>query len=180
MDSTRVEPAGSVTHRVFDLVRVTDPSTASVEFIGTAYPRPDQVTRSGPMEMTVVPDIDGDSIGDLLTSWAFDDPQTGARSSSLNLYLTTQRPVVSVPPSETETDSADFRVVDMGSAWRVLGAASCLTSAPAAVSLIDVRGAAIGTAMPELQGEDILLRKPRTIPTGVLFVRVGTCTIRLQ
>ncbi len=173
----QVEGIGEVRHAVFTLARLADPTTASVEVIGQAVPPDDQLLGSYAGYLAVVPDIDGDLIEDMMINAAFKRSQQGDETTAVSLYLTSQRPTVSVkePPPTTEA-----RVIDQGERWRIIDGMNCIDGVSTTARIYDISGAIVTTVTLNVTGADIVIEKPREISRQALWVRVGECTWRLQ
>ncbi|RPI68954.1 MAG: VCBS repeat-containing protein [Ignavibacteriae bacterium] len=175
---TRTIPGmGEVQHTVISLSRITNVETAEVEILGSTAPPDSQCLESYPAErMTVVPDVDKDGIEDFMVSIPFKLFNTTRYSRAVSLYLTSQRPTVSV--KEAAEDSS-MLVVDQGETWLAIGGVSC-TSVPAvSAEIYDVSGAIVAIVTLSINGTDLILDKPKPISHQALWLRLGSCTLRL-
>jgi len=97
----------------------------------------------------------------------------------VSLYVTSQRPTVSVEMLE-QNNTRHIKVIDLGTAWRLVEGCSCTQAEQPLVQLFDVAGSRYNSAHVQIDGRDLLIEKPKDAPTVSLWVRVGDCTMRLQ
>ena len=172
----QIDGVGEVRHAAFSLARLADPTTADVEVIGQAIPPDDQLIGSYAVYLAVVPDIDGDSIEDMMINATFKRSQQDGEVAVVSLYLTSQRPTVST--SEAATDSARL-VVDQGSSWRIVSGMTCSLEPAKSARIYDVNGAVVATVSLIVSGADLIVDKPTVLSQQPLWLRLGYCTLRL-
>jgi hypothetical protein len=172
----QVEGFGEVRHALFTLARLADPTTASVEVIGQAIPPNNQLLGSYAGYLTVVPDVDGDLIEDLMINAAFKQSPQDDEKIVVSLYLTSQRPTVST--TEAAIDSARL-VVDQGSSWRIVDGMTCSLEPVKSARIYDVNGAVVAIVTLIVSGADLIVDKPTALSQQPLWLRFGYCTLRL-
>lgn len=174
-----IDSLGEVKYAALTLTRLKDPSTAEVEILGTAVPVKSQMQGSYLLDCSVVDDIDHDGVHDMMANFSYKPDGATEESSCVNLYLTSQRPTVSV-----ETAVADrtlhVSVIDVGTSWRLIGGGSCTLAERPSVQLFDVSGARYHSTHVQIDGLDLVIEKPKDLPAVSLWARVGDCTVRLQ
>lgn len=174
-----IDSVGEVKYAALTLTRLKDPSTAEVEILGTAVPLKSQMQGSYLLDCSVVDDIDHDGVQDMMANFSYKPEGATEESSCVNLYLTSQRPTVSV-----ETAVADrtlhVSVIDVGTSWRLIEGGSCTLAERPSVQLFDVSGAHYHSTDVQIDGLDLVIEKPKDLPAVSLWARVGDCTVRLQ
>ncbi len=93
------EEGDTVRHAVFTLARLVDAESATVEILGSGYPLQSQYHEASATNVVMVPDVDDDGIDDFMVTLSYMDTQTKQYQNSVALYLTSQRPIVSVKES---------------------------------------------------------------------------------
>lgn len=174
-----IDSVGEVRYAALTLTRLKDPSTAEVEILGTAVPIKSQMLGSYLMACSVVDDIDNDGLHDMMVNYSYKPVGATEELSSVNLYLTSQRPTVSVEMLE-QNNTGHIKVIDLVTAWRLVEGCSCTQAEQPLVQLFDVAGSRYNSAHVRIDGRDLLIEKPKDAPTVLLWVRVGECTVRLQ
>lgn len=172
-----IEGAGDERHAVFTLARLASPFTADVEIVGRAVPPDSQLIGSYAGYLAVVPDVDGDTIHDMMINAAFKKTIQDSERVVVSLYLTSQRPIVSVKESPTTTEA---RVVDQGERWRIVEGMACIDGNQITARIYDINGAVVAMVTLNVTGADIIIDKPREISRQALWLRVGECSVRLQ
>lgn len=174
-----VDSIGEVKHAALTLTRLKDPETAEVEILGTAVPVRSQMQGSYLLACSVVDDIDHDGLHDMMVNFSFKPEGAVEESACVNLYLTTQRPTVSVDLLDS-TAGYRVNVIDIGTAWRLVDAVSCGHVDQPVATLYDVSGTQYMVEAPRVDGRDVVIEKPKGLPQVSLWLRVGECTIRVQ
>jgi hypothetical protein len=173
-----VDGLGTVSHSVYTMARLMNAETAKVEIIGVGIAVDSQLDRCHPISGAVVDDMDGDGVHEMLINHTYLRKGDTFYTYATSLYLSSQRPVLGV--GENVNDQFDrFVVLDLGNAWRVVGAASCL-DALTPLMIYDIRGACQHASPPRVDGEDVLVDKPPSRSPTTLWVRIGACLVRLQ
>jgi len=169
---------GEVQHTVISLSRLIDPETAEVEILGSAVPPDSQCLESYPAErMTVVPDIDQDGIEDFMVTLSFKLFGTTTNSRAVSLYLSSQRSTVSVIERSTVITT---KIVDQGDRWHIVDGAQCFEAPPTSARIYDINGATVATVMVACSDTDMVIEKSRELSKQPLWIRLGTCIVRLQ
>jgi hypothetical protein len=172
-----IDSVGDVRHAVFTLARLAHPLTAEVEIVGRAVPPDSQLIDSYAGYLAVVPDIDGDSIHDMMINAAFKNAIQDSERFVVSLYLTSQRPVVSVKES---VPIPEMRVIDQDECWRIIDGMNCLDGASTTARIYDINGVAVATVTIKFNGTDAVIDKPQDLSRQTLWLRMGKCSVRLQ
>ncbi len=171
-----VEGVGDVRHSVFELARLTDPQKANVEVIGRGVPPDSQCIGTALLNTAVIPDMDGDSVNDFMVCYSYTVAAPLLRQNSVSLYLTTSRPVVSV---ESNIAYSDAHIIDNGETWRIIRNLECLKEPETTAVIFDLNGGVVATVSVVVSGTDLILEKPKSLSRQVLWLRLGSCTLRL-
>lgn len=174
---SEVENGESVRHAVFALARLVDAEFATVEIIGSGYPHKSQYHEAYATNAVVVPDVDNDTFDDFMVTMWYRDTESQKYQSAVSLYLTSQRPIVSVkePPPTTEVS-----VIDQGESWRIVDGVQCFETSSTSARIYDINGSAVATVTVTCSGADVVIDKPRALSPQALWLRLGACTVRLQ
>ena len=134
----------------------------------------------GSVTATLVPDIDGDGLEDIVTSYFVPRVGSGGYDPVTDMFLSTGNVISSVElntePLRSETQS-DYKVVETDTYWEIDGAVACGLALTAPI--YSLTGSLVGFANLS-HGAKLMIYKPATIPTGPLWAVVQSCVIRLR
>jgi hypothetical protein len=126
---------------------------------------------------TLVPDLDGDGLEDVVISYQSEHPQTRKASPLVDLFLTTGR-LVSTVAERTETSA---RVRTLPDRWVVTGLPQQDPQmTPRQVPLYAADGRLVALTACDIVSGAFHIHRPPQTSSGALFCVVGTNVVRLQ
>jgi hypothetical protein len=126
---------------------------------------------------TLVPDLDGDGLEDVVISYQSEHPQTRKASPLVDLFLTTGR-LVSTVAERTETSA---RVRTLPDRWVMTGLPQQDPQmTPRQVPLYAADGRLVALTACDIVSGAFHIHRPPQTSSGALFCVVGTNVVRLQ